>query len=369
MKKIAKILIIFLLTVPLTSCWDSQDLEELLIVYGIGIDVSDENPEKYVVTIEFPTVIDEAPESKYQISAKVNSLSDAKSNFQLKVYRKISYGNTRVIVFSEEAAKQGIMKHIDCMLREPIFPGTTRFAVSDIETKELFDMDPPVSLFISTYLFRAIEQSHNATQVPFTTLRNFHHQYFTSGIDPILPYIKYDADTNITEVSSTALFKGDQLIHILMDEYSRFLMILKGEILSGFFVVNNEDVKDLDGNLGIRFTGGNTKIKTELRDSELYINQTVKIDANLTEYTRVESVFNVKKIQEIETILSKYFKDKLLETAKQLQELKTDSVGYGLYVRANHPDFFDAITWADDFSNATINIDVKLKIDTVGITH
>lgn len=73
MKGIIKLFIIILAAFSLTACWDSIGLERLLLVYGLGVDISKENPENYLFTIGFPTIIEEAPEKKMQLSVEAPS--------------------------------------------------------------------------------------------------------------------------------------------------------------------------------------------------------------------------------------------------------------------------------------------------------
>ncbi len=365
MKQISKLILIFLLVLPLTSCWDDKELEDLLLVLGIGVDVGIENPDEYEVTIEFPTIITDAPKEKHEISVNAKSLNEAKKKFQSKVYRHINYGNTRVLIFGSEVAKEGVIKHIDCLLREPIFPGTIRFAVANVRASDILKTQPFPTLLSSNFLFRAIQQTNERTQTTFTTLRKFHHEYYTNGIDPVLPYITFEPNKNTFDVGSVALFKEDKLVKVLDQQYTLYLMFLKGEINRGFYQTT---YKNENNYLSINLKGGNSKIDTELVDSTLYINEKINIKADLAEFTPQKNVFDKAFIEELQTYLSNHLKERLTETVEILQELKTDSVGYGLYVRAKNPEYFDKDNWGEQLAKAKFNIEVNVEIRTVGIT-
>lgn len=366
-RKILLFAVLGILTISLTGCWDSRDLEELLVVYGLGIDISERNPEKLIVTMGFPTILAEAPEKKYEISVEVNSIGEAKRYLQNQVYRQITYGSIQVIVISEEVAKQGILKHLDTLLREPLFPGTTRLAVVNDRADALLRLKPPVSLLVSTYLYESIKQSHLASNVPFTTLRNFNYMHHTSGIESILPYIAYNKDTDTLKVDSTALFRDDKMIYQLSDNESKALMFLKGEILNGFYTVKHQE--NTDEYITIRVNGGNSKINTEIIDDRLKITHEITINGSLVEYTPKEIVFDNARLQEVERHVAKNIHADLEDTIKVLQDLENDNVGYGLYVRANHPNFFESENWHRQFSYADIELQTDVKLQTVGISH
>ncbi|WP_026476263.1 Ger(x)C family spore germination protein [Alkaliphilus transvaalensis] len=368
MNKKFKLIVTVILLITLTGCWDSQSLEDLLTVYGIGIDLAPEDPNNYQFSIVFPTVIEEAPKAKFELSVKTHSLTAAKQQLQYKVYRQISYGNTRVVVFAHDAAEHGIIKHVDAMLREPVFPRTTRLVVVDTKAHELLEMTPPVSLFVTTFLFQAINQSNEATRVPFTTLRNFNYQYYTTGIEPVFPYINFNQSANTISIDSTALFKGDRLIHVLEGNESTYLMLLKGEINDGFYSTPYTDTDENLHHISLRIKTGKMKIRSELIDSQLYINQEITLSVNLAEYTGEASVFDHETIKEFEAYLAQHLEVNLSNTVKILQDLNSDNAGYGLYIRANHPEYFNPEEWGDQFSNALINIKVNINMHTVGIT-
>ncbi|AOY78051.1 Ger(x)C family spore germination protein [Clostridium formicaceticum] len=364
MRKIAKLLAIILLVFPLIGCWDSTNLENLLIVYGLGIDISQENPEQYFFTIGFPTIIPEAPENKHEVSTEAPSLGKAKSNFQQKVYRQISYDNIRVVIFSEKVAKEGIMVHVDAMLREPLYRGTTRFAVFIDKAVDLLAMEPPVSLFVSTFIFDAIEQNHQSTVVPISTLRSFSHEYYSDGIEPSMPFICYGADDNELNVGCVALFQGDKLIERLRGRNSRSFMLLKGEIQRGIYTFEL-----MGGFVSLNLKGGKSKIKTKIIDGELHIFQDIFINSVLAEHTPKHNMLENNKIEELETQLAREIKNDLKNVLEILQnELKNDNIGYGKYVKANHPEYFDAENWNHQFSKAIIHINPNVRIRTLGVT-
>lgn len=369
MKKIVKLLIVIVLLLLMTSCWDSRNLEDLLIVYGLGVDVSIKNPDNFFFTMGFPTIIKEAPEKKMEFSAEAPSLGRAKSNLQKKVYRAISYDNIRVVVFGEKAAKRGILQHVDSMLREPLFRGTTRFAVVKDRAVDLINMDAPVALLVSTFISDSIEQNYTTTTVPMSTLRKFSNQYYTSGIEPSMPFICYGKDKSELNIGCVALFKGDKFIHQLHDDYSRAFMLLIDDINRG--VCTYEYTSKKSGKIehvSINLKGGKSHIRTKLIDSKLHIYHDILIRASLGEHTEGSRIFEKEKIKEIEEFVSKEMKKNLIETLEILQkELKNDNIGYGKYVKANHPEFFDKKNWNEQFAEATIHVNPTIIIRTIGL--
>lgn len=213
-------------------------------------------------------------------------------------------------------------------------------------------------------------QNHNATSVPITTLRNFSNQYSSIGIEPSMPFISCGTASNELTTESTALFKGDQMIHVLSGINSRAFMMLKGEIKQGihtFEHISEETGKDEF--ISVNFINGKSKIKTEIVDSQLHIYQDISISAHLGEYTPREYILSDDKLRKLENIINNELMEGWKNTLEILQkDLESDNIGYGKYVRANHPDFFNSEDWNSQFAKAIIHLNPSIKIRTIGVT-
>ncbi len=372
MKRFKIIPLVLIALLLLTSCWDQKDLDKLMIVYGVGIDKSLEinSDSRYLITIGFPTISEEATQKKMEYSTPARSLADSYDKLQKKAYREISYDNTRVIVFGEDVASLGIIHHVDAMLREPLFPGTARFAVVEGRAVDLFDLEPPVSLFVSTFLYESIEQSSQATSAPFMTLRKFHNDYHTRGIEPVMPYITYSQEPGVIYVGCTALFRDDKLLEVIHGNHSQALMILRGEVYGGFYTARHTDNEDsLDDYLTIKLLGSKNKIEAKVIDDKITIFHKISIDSVLSEYTAYEPIFDTDRIEEFEKLVTNSLKGDITSTLNILQStLQNDNIGYGKYVRAQLPDYFQADNWNEQFSHINIVLEVEVSIRSIGIT-
>lgn len=371
MKGIVKLLIITLAAFPLTACWDSIGLERLLLVYGVGVDISKENPENYLFTIGFPTIIEEAPKKKMELSVEAPSFGGGKCSLQQKAYRRISYDNIKVVIFGEDAARRGIHPHVDSMYREPLFRGSTRFIVVEDRAADLLSKEAPTSLIVSNFLHESIQENYESTKIPMTTLRSFSHEYYTDGIEPVMPFIQYGANRQEMNLDSVALFKKDKLIYTLHKRESIAFMILRNEIHRGIYPF---DYKSKDGNksgfIAINIKGGNSKIKVKLEDAKLHIDHHIHINCSLGEYTPEESVLTKEKLEELQDYIAKEMESDLAQTLKILQKkLKNDNIGYGKHVKAQYPEYFDGENWGEQFAKAIIKIHTTVKIKNIGIAQ
>ncbi|MGX9135816.1 Ger(x)C family spore germination protein [Rummeliibacillus sp. JY-2-4R] len=112
-KKIVILLII--LTILLSGCWDSREAQRLFYIYGIGVDYKDGKYEMYAQIISFANIAkSEQPANPDTIQAEVGYASgktehEAFYNLYKSLDEELYWGHLSYIVFSEEAIKSGKM--------------------------------------------------------------------------------------------------------------------------------------------------------------------------------------------------------------------------------------------------------------------
>ncbi|ABR47097.1 spore germination B3 GerAC family protein [Alkaliphilus metalliredigens QYMF] len=368
MKKVCKLLLLMLICLLLSSCWDAKQLDDLYLVYGIGVDISKENPERYLVTIVAPTVHPEANEPKIEISSEGTSIRNAQDNIQNKAARRITFANTKIFFIGEEAAKKGIGKHIDSMLRDPEGRGTIKPVVVEGRAVDLMDIDPAGIPIVSLYVSDLLRQSNETSTIPFITLRVFHNALKTDGIEPVIPFIKYGNKPSEFLVNTISLFRQDKMIGKLEGIESFAFIVLTGQVQDGFITLSYP-LGDIDEYpvLTLRVKSGKSKIKTEIKDSRLHIYHEISLTTYISEYTSSESVFDEKIIEDMEKAANLHLEAICKKLIKKLQnEYENDNIGYGRYVKVNHPEYFEADDWNEQFAHAVVHVKANVRIQMVG---
>ena len=115
-----------------TSCFNYVEINNLVLITGIGIDYEDNN---YVLSVEALYQNKENSESNFDwgVIKKVtgSSLSDAFNNLSLKLERKPYYSHLKVIIISEEVAKNHINDLFDYFLRNNNMRNVFSLVVAD----------------------------------------------------------------------------------------------------------------------------------------------------------------------------------------------------------------------------------------------
>ena len=125
--------LIILCLCMLAGCWDRQELEERVSVVAIAIDKTEETADgtqdKYTVTVQIPIPIkivgggggegggEGGMDTVQVMSATGFSFHHALINLQKRLSQELFLGHVRVILISEEVAREGVQDIIDSLRR------------------------------------------------------------------------------------------------------------------------------------------------------------------------------------------------------------------------------------------------------------
>ena len=120
--KLFLILILIILMMILSGCWNYKDIEDMVIAAGMAVD-KDEDSGDYLLTIEVvnnqPSGQGSESESKsVLIESEGKTIFDAMRNAIMKSGKKIFWGHCKLIIISESIAREGIIPVLDMMWRD-----------------------------------------------------------------------------------------------------------------------------------------------------------------------------------------------------------------------------------------------------------
>ncbi|MGN7296317.1 Ger(x)C family spore germination protein [Ferdinandcohnia sp. SAFN-114] len=118
--------IILLSLLLLSSCWDSEELQDLSIITAAAIDLVEDDKIQISVQIFIPRAIttgqtgeDPSAGSTFIREGTGDSLAEAVSKLQSNVPRVLFWGQCKIFIMGNELAKKGIQKEVDYLLRHP----------------------------------------------------------------------------------------------------------------------------------------------------------------------------------------------------------------------------------------------------------
>lgn len=266
-----KIILLFIILFTITGCYDYQELNDRAIVSGISIDYINE---EYVVNYEILNNLKtEEPEYKaYMVEGNGKTIVEAFQDASDALSKETYLSHLKVLILSEDAAKEKMRDIVDYMLRDPyirnifspvIAKGVTAKTILASTDKET----PVVSEKIETMIANNKYNENISLKIDFD---HFMDQFEDDRIDPSLTAIEL-VDGKAT-LAGIAVFEDSKLKDILSPELSAIFKVLNNDSSNhhlkipcennteGYTIINLYQSK----NTNLEIKDGTLKIKSKL---------------------------------------------------------------------------------------------------------
>ena len=394
-----KILCLFISVVFLSGCWDSLDIEKRAVVLGIAIDKVNEDigqeeanvshltesfphPDnemiKLTAQIAVPGKIPLGPESGggntdpvWVIEVVGHTMDDALANLQQEIADEIFLGHLRILIISEELARDGIERINDFFRRNSEIRRTAWLAVSEGEASQFMKITPTFERVPGLYLSSMLENAVDLGKFPSDFIGEFWTILSSKGQDSFLPYIVAKKEDNV-QIKGLAYFSGEKLVGVSDPLEIGFFMAVIGDGKGGYgaFV----QIPDSEDYVMVRVTSRVVKIETKIKDDSPEITVNINYEAEIDEKDAPEyvEISNSKLLKEIEEVTSKNTINSVQAFIKKTQEKESDIFGFGEYIRAKHANYWDTQVktpdqWHRLFKDLNVTVNCTTKIRRVGM--
>lgn len=366
MKTFKIFIAVFLISILFAGCSARNDLSELSIVEGMGIDYIDD---KISVTVQTLNLSKEGSGAEalsgnvtMNTEGRSSNISGAIENATEKLSKKIFFGQNRLIVFGMNMAESYIDKNIDYLLRSSDSRSDVKICIAEkaaakvMESKENDSLVPSESI---TSLLSMGEKSGFGASVTTNELLNM---YLDKTSDIYLPVVK--AEKKSVSVSGLAIYNQQDLADILdKDETFGFLM-LSNKIDTGFLEVKSAEL----GEIGVDIINSKTKTYTSYENGRVVFHAKVKSDLMLdaVEKGHITTLTN-RHLQNIQKLVE----DKMVEYCKraftECIKGKSDCLRVGENLAMHSPKAYDSLSdsWKDAFADSVIEIEAQCRFKKI----
>lgn len=387
MKKVAMLLILIFMLLTLSSCWDMTELNKIGIIGALGIDYED-GQYKLTYEIDRPrragkSASGEAEKEPYTyIESEGESLFDALRNASSIFGRKLYSPDIRVYLFSEKAARKGILDFFEFLERYP----ETRIHVAaliakDASISEILSVKGNIEDTTSEYISALLDETRFNVRGLYITVRKYLFRRPQSGREGTLGVIERitkkpvtsadqkseKANTYILKLEGAGVFLDDYLKGFLNGNETRYLNYINGDVRDDAITVKGP------GDYGITSVNVvNSKSKKEVEINGNDVSLYLKIDLKamqLVEHTDALDVYDPKTIKEIENSVSAKVKAEVENTVKKVQsEFHSDIFGFGESLYFKNPGEWQNVkeNWSKLFSKGKVTVEVKTQITRHG---
>lgn len=379
MKKYVKVIILIIISLSLTSCWDARELNKLAIVMGVGIDKSDKfNNVQTTVQIAKVLGIKSSSEgmgvemtnqnNKFlNLKGEGNTIFETIKSINRELNRTLFFPHNQIIIFGKNAAEEGVDKYIDFFMRNRETRLSEWVIVSDGTAAEILKSNPNIESTTGRNIGELIRNQKNISEVPNVDLKEFSQKLMSKTTAPVAPIIKVlrNEDHSTLYLTGTAVFNEAKMVGILNNMETRGLLWGTGKMNGEVNVIN---MPDNSGKLSVEIKNVKTKIVSKIKGNEIYIDMKINERGDLSENTSSEDESNPKNIRKFEKIQEELIKKEVMSTVEKGRKVGADIFGFGDTIYMYHPKEWNKIqnNWQESFRSIKVNVDVKASIKRSG---
>jgi spore germination protein KC len=397
--------LLMILSLILSGCWDYIEYEDLAQIVGMGMDYNNES-HQITITILYPSI----KKGKSGLTASsgatagpqwiVHSVTDttllgAVTKLQEVIPQKMFYGYLKVLVIGEEAAKYNLMEIIDEFNRTPSVHNSVNILISSGKAEDVLKTVDPDHIFSSLELHDLVHLGMNTGAAYVVTLNDFTQMLAIGGWEATAPRVisiaakpekeevkggtqsklRFNEERIGTiRVTGMAVFKGKKFAGWLEEKESRGFGWITGKKINPFIVAEIAGEASTEDILYYRVDEANGKIKVQMVNNQPVIDVDVTVNADLRKYYRNKGTefISAEEISIAQQILSDCIRSDIdAALQKGQKELKSDIFGFGFALFRNDPSLWKneyEAKWEEVFPNIPVIISVDAKVINTGTT-
>lgn len=422
--KIIKILGTLIFILSFSGCYDANEPNDYAYVVAIGVDKAKENDE-YEISIQFakPAQISGGSseeggtngETLGLVTVEAPTIYSGINVANNIVSKRFQLSHTKIIVVSEEIAREGINDIIDNIVRSSDLRPNMYIAVAKDGAKEyLASVEPEMEINPVKY-YQLIFENEAAEFVPKSVSQNVYFYINSGERDIILPMVsksretgeaaseeesnesqkdnitlpKTDAGTNYSgfeylmreysagnvvankknksEAMGMAIFENDKMISEMNDIETELYNIINGTFKTGYNTFYNDKFPEKPMVMQVRQYKP-PSINVQTYEDMPKISVDISMEGSLIsvagDYLVEEDIDNYEKN------ISGYTEEALKKFLnKTSRELGTDIFGFGMYAKRNFLNYgkFENYNWREKYKKAEFDVNVDFTIRRTGL--
>lgn len=382
-----KYLIILIMPLLLSGCYNYQELNELAITTGISIDY-DKESDNFKVLVQVINPVKEQDAKSSNEPSFINYKSEGKSlreavRLVIKDSPKKLYGaQLQVAILSENVLNEKLPDVIDFFVREPEL--RTEFKViiaKDTKALEGISVQTLLDDLSSSNILDSLEtQIKEIGRTTVVSLNELTNMYLNPYLEIVLPSMivvgdldKGEKKENLSstnsettvQISTTGVFKDNKFLGYLTEEESKTLNLIRGDIKN---TIINMDINDGF----IVFEPNKIEVKTEAKVKDNKVKISIGGYAKVKEITGMADLTSPEEVKKLEKEFNKLTNEMVNKTFESIREkYNTDVFKFkDLYYKTD-PKYFkeNYDNWYEDiFPNLKIEVKSKIKLYEKGNT-
>jgi spore germination protein KC len=366
--KLVVIVFVCACSLLLSGCWDYLPLEEKFIVNALGIDISERDPERILVTAMGITY-NEANDS---LSAEGSSISDAIRAIRDRTDKQIALSHIQVVLFSEQIAKKGVTPYLDIFYRDPQLRSDALVMVAKGQARDFFDSKKMKQPINGQTIYEIVASSETRVGEHAYDVKNVMFNIENSFANISLPLLTFEQNQRVIRFAGMALFDDGMMVAELDERQTIGFLMLNGYLQHAVYTIGSVKVGDRTAKaVSFRIFGPKRKVewrevngqpqlhmRFSFKDEVLEISPWVPEKMRPDEFEQLEQTLENDLRQLAEEVLYIVQKRHRLELF-DLREM----------ARVKWGDGYHKMKWNEQFAEIPVHVEVDVQIERTGILY
>lgn len=377
MKRHILILVIVLLT--LTGCWDSQELDDVVLVQGVGISLGGERQDKIKLTVEIikPTAHgrQNAGESKGQGSGQqivleheADSILEAARQLIAFAKRRLSFEHARIYIIQSELAQQeDFASFLDTVRRDKMLRTNSYLFITNQDPIDILSTPTLYESLTSNELVSALDQTKFIAEFAPLMIREYFKKIEGPLPNSYIPMIRTEENGNqvITYLEGSAIIHNGRMVGTLNERETYGLNFLLDQVHGGAVSLRENDKESAS----LEIKSAKTEITSYLQGKQLAVDVHTTVEGILADNYMMEDDIDEAFLNNLEKKVADEVTSIMRGTLDRLQELGADITTIGIKTYQTHPKQWHELRdeWSEIFANANISIHVDATYTHEGL--
>ena len=362
--KVSRIILLISILLVLSGCNTKlsaqPSLEKLGMISVAGFDYIDNDNMKMTVIMPQPAL--EAEKHTQVISVETDMLHKGIVDISSRADKAVSLKQLRVVLFSEEFAREGQMKEmVDYLFKDADVRSTVFVAVVKESAEEMLRKEYPDKQNTSSYINNIFQPRHFTFFSPFTTIHDFVHDETDPLRDTIAPYVELKDE--VIHIVGLAMFSNGNMETVFTQKEGKIIQILRGrEKLSVFALTLDEEGIE---KVALEFVKSKAKVKSENLESPK-VTIDMKFEGTLSEYDGDKDLADKKELEELEKEVSKNIEQEITMLLEKCQDFSIEPFGLFESLRMEYKGDWEKGLTKELLAKAEFQINVETKLMSIG---
>jgi len=371
----SKMSVVLICALLCTGCWSKVEINERTFITAMYVDKG-KKPGEIDLSLSMPLPNRLSPQgtggpgkNPYAlVSATGSTIGDAMEKIQTDLTRKISWGHTRVVVFGEAYAREGIQDTMEWISREPLFHLSSYIMVVKGRARDVADLTPVFEETPSDVLREfATQENMLKTQMVSVLSADKMNQGFAA---PLLETrgatMTSENDTRKRWASQVggALFKQMKMVDSISPDETRTIAWANRKLDTLAVSVETEDEK-----ASLTVYNTSSKIKVRLVNGHPFFDITLRGQAELNSVIPILKVKDTVSVKQIEQKANEKVSASLTQAIRAGQHKKADILMLGYRLEWAYPRIWEQLrpVWNDYVKNELkFQVHAHINIQFVG---